>query len=176
MHCKKKLPAFIGVGMTVLCIVGFALYMMKCSTPNSYFIFRNIDECEQLIPSDQSKLTIERYASPDKDSNLKGLSYHAFWGMKFRSSDLKYEFFAYEFVDSDSALKYFIQATGRNDYKKELPLSADQENKRYSTSRGMFSYSLVVVYRNMAYLVNAPVEYANAVEKLLEDTFSYRVV
>ena len=96
--------------------------------------------------------------------------------MKFRSSDLKYEIFAYEFVDSDSALKYFIQATGRNDYKKEFPLSADQENKRYSTSRGMFSYSLVVVYRNMAYLVNAPVEYANAVEKLLEDTFSYRVV
>lgn len=32
------------------------------------------------------------------------------------------------------------------------------------------------VMRDMAYLVNAPVEYANAVEKLLEDTFSYRVV
>ena len=89
--------------------------------------------------------------------------------------DLKYEIFAYEFVDSDSALKYFIQATGRNDYKKELPLSADQENKRYSARKGMLSYRLVVVYRNMAYLVNAPVEYANAVEKLLEDTFSYRV-
>lgn len=175
MHFKKKLPAFIGLGITILCIVGFALYMMKCSTPNPYFIFQNIDECERLIPSDQSKLTIERYASPDKDSNLKGLSYNAFWGMEFHSSDLKYEIFAYEFVDSNSALKYYINVTGQNSYKKELPLNDDNENKRLSSSKGTLSYRLIAVFQNKAYVIFAPQQYEDAINKMLATAFSFQL-
>ena len=175
MHFKKKLPAFIGLGITILCIAGFALYMMKCSTPNPYFIFQNIDECERLIPSDQSKLTIERYASPGKDSNLKGLSYNAFWGMEFRSSDLKYEIFAYEFVDSNSALKYYINVTGQTSYEKELPLNERYENKRLSSSKGMSSYRLIAVYQNKAYVIVAPKQYEDIINKMLASTFSFQI-
>ena len=60
-------------------------------------------------------------------------------------------------------------------YKKELPLSQDDDNRRLSASKGMFSYRLVVVYQNKAYLVIAPTQYGDAIEKLLADTFSYQL-
>lgn len=147
--------------------------MLNVSTPNKYFIFQNINECNNLLPSEQSDLTIERYDLPDKDKNLDNLSYEHFWGMKFYSKELEYEFFAYEFVDSDSALKYYMNVTGQNSYKKELPLNSDNPNRRLSSSKGMFFYKLVVVYQNKAYLVIAPKKYKDSINKLLEETFSY---
>ncbi len=158
-----------------MAIVGFVVYMLKSSSPNEYFIFQNINECNQLLPADQSDLTIDRYTLPEKDKYLNNLSYEHFWGMKFYSAELEYEFFAYEFVDSNSALKYYINVTGQSSYKKELPLSSDNPNRRLCSSKGMFSYILVAVYQNKAYLVIAPDEYDNEINKLLAETFSYQL-
>ena len=175
MLSKKNIPVFICFGVILLFIVGFIVYMLNYFSPNEYFIFQNINECEQLVPAEQSDFAIERYNVPDEDRNLKELPYKSFWGMKFDSDELEYEIFAYEFVDSDSALKYYINVTGQNSYEKELPLSQDDDNRRLSASKGMFSYRLVVVYQNKAYLVIAPKQYGDAIDKLLADTFSYQL-
>lgn len=149
--------------------------MLNYSSPSKYYIFQDIKECEKLIPAEQSDLVIEKYASPYKDESLEELSYENFWGMNFNSNELKYEIFAYEFIDSDSALKYYINVTGQNSYEKELPLSNDNDNKRLSATKGMTSYRLVAVYQNKAYLIVAPKEYEKAINKLLADTFSYQL-
>lgn len=149
--------------------------MLFYSSPNEYFIFQTINECEQLIPADQNDLIIERYASPEKDKNLKELSYESFFGMKFYSNELEYEIFAYEFVDSDSTLEYYINVTGQKSYEKELPLSDNEENKRLSSSKGMSAYRLIAVYQHKAYVIVAPKQYEGAINKLLATTFSCRL-
>ncbi len=173
MLSKKNLPILLGLIASFLLITGFVIYMLNFSSPNEYFIFQTIDECEKLIPTDQTDLLIERYTSPEKDKNLKGLSYESFFGMNIHSNEVKYEIFAYEFVDSNSALKYYINVTGQNSYKKELPLSDDTENKRLSSSKGMFSYRLIAVYQNKAYVIVAPSHFEKVINKLLATTFSY---
>lgn len=172
---SKKLPILLGLIVVFLLIAGFVIYMLIFSSPNEYFIFQTIDECEQLIPTDQTDLLIERYTSPEKDTNLKGLSYESFFGMNIHSNEVEYEIFAYEFVDSNSALKYYISVTGQNSYEKELPLSDDNENRRLSTSMGMSSYRLIAVYQNKAYVIVAPKQFEEAINKLLSTTFSCKL-
>lgn len=181
---RKKLAIFMGSGsiaiisIVFVAIVVFALSYMLFTQPPSggYYIFQDISECEQLIPNDPAGVTVDRYDSPDKDANLKGLPYKEFWGIKFSSDEIEYEIFAYEFEDSDSALKYFVNETGKNSYLKKLPLSEDDENKNFSASKGMFSYRLIVIYKNRAYKVTAPSEYANSVNELFASIFSQKVL
>lgn len=175
MLSLKKLPILFGLIVFILFIAGFVIYMLNYSSPNEYFIFQNLNECEQLVSIEQSDLVIDRYTLPDKDENLKELSYESFFGMKLHSNELEYEIFAYEFVDSDSALKYYINVTGQNSYEKELPLDDDDENKRLSSSKGMSSYRLIVVYKHKAYFITAPKQYEDAINKLLANTFSYQL-
>lgn len=176
MLFKKRFPTLLGASVIFVLIVGFIVYMLNYYSPNEYFIFENIDECEQLIPDSQSDLTIERYDTPDKDKKLKGLSYKHFWGMNYQSNELKYQIFAYEFVDSDSALKYYINVTGQKSYEKKLPLSNDDDNKLLSSAKGMSYYRIVAVYQNKAYLLIAPKQYAEGINNLLANTFSYKLL
>ena len=101
MLSKKNLPILLGLIVAFLLFAGFVIYMLEFSSPKEYFIFQTIDECEQLIPADQTDLSIERYTSPEKDKHLKDLSFESFFGMKFHSNEMEYEIFAYEFADSD---------------------------------------------------------------------------
>ena len=179
---SKKFPKFLGLIVVllpivvVLLIVVFVIYMLNYSSPNEYYIFQTIDECEQLIPANQTDLMIERYVSPKKDKYLKNLSFESFFGMKFHSSELEYEIFAYEFADSNSALKYYINVTGQNSYEKELPLSDSNENKRLSSSKGMSRYRLIAVYQNKAYLIVAPKQYGDTIDKMLATVFSFQLL
>ena len=175
MLSKKNSPLLLGLIVAFLLIEGFIVCMLNISSPEEYFIFQTIDECEQLIPADQTDLMIERYASPEKDKHLKDLSFESFFGMKFHSNELEYEIFAYEFADSDSALKYYISVTGKNLYEKDLPLSEDAENKLWSSSAGMFSYRQIVVYQNKAYVIDAPTQYRIAIDKVLATVFSFQL-
>lgn len=175
MLSYQKLPILLGLIVVLVLITGFVIYMLNCSSPNEYFIFQTIDECKQLIPADQTDSIIERYVSPEKDKNLKDLSYESFFGMRFHSSELEYKIFAYEFVDSNSALEYYINVTGQNSYKKELPLDDDNANKRLSSSKGMLSYRLIAVYQNKAYVIVAPRQYAGTINKMLATAFSFQL-
>ena len=175
MHSPKKSPILLGLIVVILLIVGFVIYMLNYSSPNEYFIFQTIDECERLVSADQTNSIVERYVSPEKDKNLKNLSYESFFGMNFHSNELEYEIFAYEFVDSNSALKYYINVTGQTSYEKELPLDESYENKRLSSSKGMSSYRLIAVYQNKAYVIVAPKQYEDIINKMLASTFSFQI-
>ena len=174
MHSPKKSPILLGLIVVILLIVGFVIYMLNYSSPNEYFIFQTIDECERLVSADQTDSIVERYVSPEKDKNLKNLSYESFFGMNFHSNELEYEIFAYEFVDSNSALKYYINVTGQTSYEKELP-DESYENKRLSSSKGMSSYRLIAVYQNKAYVIVAPKQYEDIINKMLASTFSFQI-
>lgn len=165
------------VSIVFVAIVIFAFGYMLFTQPLSggYYIFQDISECEQLIPDDLAGVTVDRYDSPTKDEDLKGLPYKEFWGMKLSSDEIEYEIFAYEFDDSDSALKYFVNETGKSSYLKELPLSDDDENKHFTASKGIPSYHLIVIYKNKAYKVIAPSKYANSVNELMASSFSLKV-
>lgn len=166
----------LGLIAVLLLIAGFVIYTLEYSSPNEYFIFQTIDECQQLIPADQNDLIIEQYASPEKDKNLKDLSYESFFGMNFNSNELEYEIFAYEFVDSNSALKYYINVTGQNSYEKELPLDDNAENKRLSSSKGMSSYRLIAVYQHRAYVIVAPKQHEDTINNMLTTVFSFQLL
>ena len=185
MFSKKNLPKLIIsliISVVVLWFIVIGVFFatsvihMLQDFPLEIFIFQTIDECEQLIPADQTDAEIERYDSPEKDKNLKDLSYDAFFGMNFESDELQYEIFAYEFVDSDSALKYFINVTGKSIYEKDLPLSDDDENKQFLASMGAFNYELIAVYQNRAYVISAPKRFRQDINELLANTFSYKIV
>ena len=175
MTHNKKLLTCICVSVIFALIIGFVVYVFNFSEPPEFYIFQSIDECERLIPTEHSDYAVEKYNSPDKDKELKNLSYEKFWGMNYESDDLKYEIFAYEFKDSDSALRYFINVTGKDLFEKDLPLSDDDKNEYYSSSKGMFSYDVVVVCQNKAYRLTAPVQYANDIKDLLKNTFTYQL-
>ena len=89
---------------------------------------------------------------------------------------MKFEIFAYEFEDSNSALKYYVNVTGQKSYEKKLPLDDTDENKLFSASSGMSSYRLIVVYKNMAYKITAPKQYKAELHDLLSSTFSIKVL
>ncbi len=175
MIFKKKLSGLICLSVIFVFIIGFILYVFNFSEPDEFYIFQNIDECEKLIPAEQSDSVVERYNTPDKDKELKNLSYENFWGINYVSDQLEYEIFAYEFIDFDSALKYYINVTGKDAYEKELPLGNDGDNKYFSSTKGMFLYEVVVVYQNKAYRLTAPVQYADDINNLLANTFSYQL-
>lgn len=171
----KKISIFVCLTLLIIFITGFIVYMLNYSSPSEYFIFQDISECESLIPADQSDLMIEKYGTSVKDNNSRGLSYDCFWGMKFESDELKYEIFAYEFLDSDSALKYYVNVTGQKNHEKKLPLSDDSENKLLSSTKGISEYRIVAVYQNRAYLLIAPKQYEEEINALLANTFSYKL-
>ena len=174
MNKPKKKMIGICAALFLGVVVAWFIYALLHPLPREYYIFQDIDECENLIPSDQADAHIDRYDTPDQDKSLKGLPYDRFFGMSFESSSLEYEIFAYEFEDADSALKYFVNVTGQN-YEERLPLDEEDENILLSASSGMLQYQVVVVCRNRAYLLTAPNRYADEINELLGNTFSQEI-
>ena len=144
--------------------------------PGEYLIFQSIDECEALIPEDQSGVKIERYATPDADKDLKGLPYERFFGMQFESDEMEYQIFAYEFENIESALKYFENATGKKYSLEEDQAFLEQRDYQiFSASSGMTSSRIVVLSENRAYQLRAPKRYIDEIHAVLKDTFSQQV-
>ena len=56
-----------------------------------------------------------------------------------------------------------------------FPLSDSDENKRLSSSKGMLSYRLIAVYQNKAYVIVAPPQYEDTINKMLATVFSFQL-
>jgi len=175
---KAKKNTIIVVSIVFVILIAFTIQIFNSltQTPGNFYIFNSISECEKLIPVDKSNINVEIYDDNNKDENSKGLLYNGFFGMNYESEELKYEIFAYEFENADSALSYYVNVTGQKSYEEKLPLNSSDENKLLSASSGMFSYSLIVVYKNMAYQINAPKQYKNEIIEMLSTTFSIKVM
>ncbi|MBR6680814.1 MAG: hypothetical protein IKL59_06090 [Clostridia bacterium] len=168
---RKKSPILVIIISFVVCaIVAFTYMALTGPLPSEYYIFQNIEECENLIPTDMDDESFERYDMPMNDKDLDSLSYNNFFGGSFKSDSLQYEIFAYEFEDYDSALKYYANVVGQNfNSLKEL-----ERDSFFLASQGT-SYQLVVILQNKAYKLNAPNKYIDEINELLANTFSQKI-
>ena len=168
---RKKSPIILIIVSFVVCaIVAFTYMSLTGPLPSEYYIFQNIEECENLIPTDMDDESFERYDMPTNDKDLDSLSYNNFFGGSFKSDSLQYEIFAYEFEDYDSALNYYANVVGQNfNSLKEL-----ERDSFFLASQGT-SYQLVVISQNKAYKLNAPNKYIDETSELLANTFSQKI-
>ena len=171
---RKKLPIIAVPILFIVIVVTSLTYMFFNSPlPDDYYIFQNIEECENLISTDVDIECFSEYDLPSNDKDLDDLSYNKFWGGKFKSDSLKYEIFAYEFEDNDSALQYYANVSGGG---KNIDLSyQEKHNGLFLASSGMTSYELVVISQNRAYKLIAPNRYIDEVSELLCKTFSQKI-
>lgn len=128
-------------------------------------IFSNIEECEKISTLNQSQANIQIYDMPTKDTRLKELEYQEFFGCKYIHEDYSFELFAYEFLNSDIAMAYFKNETGKG---------ADP-NPTFSDRSGIFSYRRIVVNNNMAYIVTCKNIHKDKVIDYINTCFSVNV-
>ena len=171
----KERPIGIYIIIIIGLIIGAVTNMMNRNVTTDYYIFESIDECEELTPPGMTGVKVERYGTPAADKDRGRLKYDDFFGMNYISDELEFEIFAYEFPDSDTALKYFVNVTGMDSYEKRLPLDADDENNLFFSTKGMFRYTLVIVHQNKAYKLSAPTRCEDELDGLLSSVFSYKM-
>ena len=133
--------------------------------PGEYLIFQSIDECEALIPEDQSGVKIERYATPDADKDLKGLPYERFFGMQFESDEMEYQIFAYEFETAAESVEYFQKITGKK----------DDMLTNFSAMSSWGTYRLVVIDGQRAYCVYTTPGQVEKLTQNLKEIFSVNI-
>ena len=143
--------------------------------PGEYYIFEDIEACESLISAEKTSAAFERYETPKNDKKVKDLHYLEFFGGKYKSDELKYEIFAYEFEDSDSALRYYVNETRNTVYLKKLPLDKEDENYLLSATSGSFRFDMIVVSGSRAYRLSAPSKYIAEIHELLSCVFSEKL-
>jgi len=169
---RKKLPiSVIPILFIVIVVISLIYMFFNNPLPDDYYIFQNIEECNNLISTDVDIECFSEYDLPSNDKDLDDLSYNKFWGGEFKSDSLKYEIFAYEFEDNASALKYYANVSGKN-----MDLSyQEKHNGLFTASSGITSYELVVISQNRAYKLIAPNRYIDEVSELLCKTFSQKI-
>ena len=97
---KKKSPIIVCSILFAVIIIAQLTYMFLNPMPHEYYIFQDIQECEQLISAVSADSKVEQHDSPKNDKHLKTLTYSKFRGFNVESDTLKYEIFAYEFEDA----------------------------------------------------------------------------
>jgi len=142
------------------------------SFPTYMFMFQNLDECKQLKTYEQNTIEIVEYLAPSADESYNGLEYESFWGMKYRSENLDFEMFAYEFTCKDNALKYYTNVTGSDKYVEKLPAEDSDKNILGSNFYGENNYQIVVMEGNKAYQLLSYNPSAYAIDQMLSEVFS----
>lgn len=129
-----------------------------------FYIFSDIDECNNIEAFKSEDATITIYDSPDLDKNLGDLAYNDFFAAYYDSNELKFEIFAYEFVDSDSAKEYFTKVTG----KKSLETN-------FSASGGMTKYRVIVIDEYRVYCAYTSLKDSEDLKLFLGEIFSKKI-
>ncbi len=143
--------------------------------PTYVFMFQNLDECKQLKSYEQNAIEIVEYLAPSADESYNGLEYESFWGMKYRSANLDFEIFAYEFTCKDNALKYYINVTGYDKYAEKLPVEDSDKNILFFNAFGENNYQIVVMEGNKAYQLLSYNLSSDAIDQMLSEVFSRKV-
>ena len=155
-----------------LILVGFAIvlllfllifYGFQKIDQTEYRIFADIAECEQIVSNKPDGAQIEVYETAEKDKYLRNLEYEAFFGAKYASSEMRFQLFAYDFADSETARAYFEAVTG-----KDGALITD-----VLAESGLFSSDLIVRVDDKAYRVKMPSGYTRRVTDYLNEIFTF---
>lgn len=140
----------------------FLLLLNLCSCKTSEIdvhIFSSIEECQGLKDDDSE---VKIYEDTNDDKNLKNLEFQEFFGCKYSSDDLSFELFAYVFSNPETAMRYFVNKTGRT----------NNTNPTFLSSGGMSYYSRIVVSENKAYVVYCKNSDSEEVIKFINSRFS----
>lgn len=152
---------FVLVVSLTLCI---SLSACGFEEPTVY-MFADIDECNNIVLQKSDDAVVEVYDSPDKDKYLKDLEYDSFYACKYKSDDLKFKLFAYDFVDKESAQEYFERCADRD-------CVGDTD---FLTTRGMMNYEVRVRCGDCAYILYTRSGYQKQVDEYLSNLFTVDV-
>ena len=143
--------------------------------PWSTTIFQDLDECKQLMTYEQIPSDIYEHTDSEKDPYSRNLQYDSFWGMDYHSENMKYEIFAYEFLNKDDALRYYINVTGETDHANKIPLDESDKNPLWLRIFGENSYQIVAIKENKAYRLQSSGLLTVTIEDMLTTVFSIEV-
>lgn len=158
---KSLVRLFILVIALTLCI---GLSACELVEPTAY-IFADIDECNNIVLQKSDDAVVEVYDSPDKDRYLKDLEYDSSYACEYKSDDMKFELFAYDFVDEESAQEYYERCAQRDSVG----------DKDFLMTTGLANHTVRVLYDDCAYTVYTRSGYANQVDKYLSNLFTVDV-
>ena len=170
---KKKHKELLSVIIILLVLFG-VLAIVVANTwskqPTDNFIFKDIDECQNLLSLsyEDGKTTV--YNSPSDDNYLKDLTYVDFFAAKYESAELEFEIFAYVFNTSETAQKYFKNVTG-----KSVDLATNFSSSYGIGLFGVSSAELVVIDSERAYIIHIPHNQLEKLEKLLGEIFTVKI-
>lgn len=106
-------------------------------------MFADMDECLSIESIKGDGADVEIFDPAEKDKNLKKLEVEESFGCKYSSDDFTFRIYAYVFSDSDSAMIYFENETGKD----------RDPNPTFSDNSGMSKYRRIAVNENKAYIV-----------------------
>lgn len=128
-------------------------------------IFSDMDECLSIESMKADEAEVDIFDPTKKDWNLRGLEVEESFGCKYVSDDLTFTLYAYVFADSDLAMEYFENETGKD----------RDPNPTFSSSSGMGSYRRIAVSENKAYLVRCSKSDSEDVIEFLNSRFSEEI-
>ena len=152
--------AFILVSSAVSCFPG---------KPNIY-IFNDISECENISFLKYENSILYRYENPSSDTYLRKLSYVEYFAARYESDELEFEIFAYVFENSETAMQYFENVTGKNDN-----LSVNFSISSGVGLLGVSSSEIVVIDGKCAYTVFTPRNQLEETKRALGEIFSKKL-
>ena len=152
--------------MLILSLLAICLITCSCGPGIiDFYIFSDIGECENINTYKDENATVTVYDTPQEDENLCDLVYNDFFAACYDSSDLKFDIFAYEFTDSDSAKKYYEKVTG----------TSQNSDTCFSAYGGMTTYTVVVIDGSNAYCANTTQKDSEELKSFLGEVFSKKI-
>lgn len=152
----------------ITCIIVAILLLLLCGCVGSTIsnidvrIFGEIQECKKFEELAGPNVTIELLDTPTADSYLYDLVYIDFYGFEYRSTDINFELYAYNFADSEDANAYFYNVTGKN----------NTFEKNFSDSSGMLSYRRIALSGNKVYCAYTTPSEADRMIEIINGVFS----
>ncbi len=156
---KNKTCVFLIFLVAISCVLGL------CSCKNiqvDVHMFTNMQECQNILNFKSDTADIKIYDSSTEDDHIKDLKYEEFFGCKYICEELSFEIFAYSFSNSELAMDYFKNVTG----KKNDP------NPTFSDNSGGKFFNRVVVSDNKVYNVRCGKKCKESVIDFLNGVFS----
>ncbi len=128
-------------------------------------IFADMGECAKIIEYADADTRIEKYEDPKKDAMWNGTDYKSFFGVHYRSRNLSFQLFAYEFEDAATARLYY---KGKEGNARE----AENETSYFINAACGDQFRASVFYGEKGFTVYTYVEQERGVMQLLYSHFS----
>ena len=163
---KKFMRKFIRMLSMIMVILGITSLLPACMFEDyDIYIFSDLSECQAIETSKSADATVTIHATPDKDKHIRNLTYRDFYACTYSSPKMQFTLFAYEFPDSETALKYYSRAANK---------SPDYPND-FSGSYGFLKFEKAVICDNFAYYIYGSPLDDKEVSNFLNSIFSKKL-